>query len=209
MYKMEDPLICLNRGAPEKSFYKKYVSDKITSFHEKELRTAAANNSKMKYLNINLYGLTGRCHPAISSNIITTDDVKMMRPHLKMLGGDYLTYQIKSQQSGGSPLCRLCRSDIDSISHIVYSCRELNRKTFFSEMKYLCSLSKNNINFDEILKSEESTTQLILDPCSFNLVNRVHLDDPIREDFFKLSRQICYSLDKQRRVKLKNLLNHQ
>ena len=128
MYEMEDPLTCLNMDAPDKSSYKKYVSDKITSFHERELRTAAANNSKMIYLNVNLYGLTGRSHPAISSNIITTDDVKTMRPHLKMLGGDYLTYEIKSQQSGGSPLCRLCRSDIDSISHIVSSCRELDRK---------------------------------------------------------------------------------
>ena len=122
MYDMEDPFVCLNRDAPEKSVYKKYVSDKITSFHERELRTAAAKNSKMIYLNVNLYGLTGRCHPSISSNIITTDDVKIMRPHLKMLGGDYLTYQIKSQQSGGSPQCRLCLSGTESISHIVYSC---------------------------------------------------------------------------------------
>ena len=42
-----------------------------------------------------------------------------------MLSGDYLTYSIKAKQSGGSPRCRLCPSELDEaedINHIMHWC---------------------------------------------------------------------------------------
>ena len=205
MYGIEDPLSCLQRDPPNKSQYKQYISDKINIFHETELRLAAAKNSKMKYLNVSLHGLTGRLHPALGGDIRTTSDVDKMRPHLKLLSGDYLTYQVRSQQSGGSPICRLCGLADETSCHIIASCQKLDRKQFLEEYKSLCLLSENNISFDYMVKSEETLTQFILDPCSFNLKTRIHIDDPVKSALFKLSRDFCFSLDKQRRQKLNAL----
>ena len=107
MYGLKDPLQCLSSDPPPKSIFKEQVLTKITSFHERELREAAAANSQMRYLNVSVLGLRGRLHPSIT-NVSTTHAVKKMRPHIKMLTGNYLTFQEKSRQSGGDPSCRLC-----------------------------------------------------------------------------------------------------
>ena len=121
-YNMRDPLDFLAEDPPSRSEYKEYILTKITSFHEKELRQEAMTNSCMKFLHVDLTGLRGKHHPAIA-NIKTTAEVAKLRPHLKMLCGNLLTYGQKFQQSGlGSPHCRLCDSDFESISHIFASC---------------------------------------------------------------------------------------
>ena len=45
-----------------------------------------------------------------------------------MLSGNYLTFEQKSQQSGGSPLCRLCKNDTDpeTLEHLIAKCEELS-----------------------------------------------------------------------------------
>ena len=76
----------------------------------------------MLYLNVNLLSLRGRRHPCLN-NIFTVDDVKKLRPYLKFLTGDYLTYNLKFNQSGiGSPVCRLCFSEPETICHIIANC---------------------------------------------------------------------------------------
>ena len=109
LYGIEDPLTCLQRDPPEKSQYKKYTSDKINTFYEKELRQAASQNSRMKYFNVSLFGLSGRLHHAIGGNIKTSSEVDKMKPHLKFLSVDNPTFKIKSSQSGGPAVCRICR----------------------------------------------------------------------------------------------------
>ena len=90
--------------------------------HEKEMKVKAVNNSLMKYLNVSLSGLRGRHHPSLA-NIITANSVKKLRPHLKFLTGDYLTYLRKFEESGqGNPLCKSCRLENESISHILTLC---------------------------------------------------------------------------------------
>ena len=79
---------------------------KITAFYELEVMLLA-QDSAVKYLNVSLLGLRGRLHPAITG-VTTTHEVKKMRPHVKMLTGNYLTFEIKSLQSGGSAECRIC-----------------------------------------------------------------------------------------------------
>ena len=80
MYGLEDPLVCLQRDPPTKSQYKEHILTKITAFHETELRKMAANNSKMKYLNVTLTGLRGRHHLSLS-NIVTVEQVRKLRLH--------------------------------------------------------------------------------------------------------------------------------
>ena len=92
------------------------------------------------YLNVSLLGLTGRPHPAWVY-IGYANEVKKARIHLKMLAGDYYTYEIKSYQSGGSPNCRSCDPivAIETIEHILAVCEAyaLIRQRIFPEIEAL------------------------------------------------------------------------
>ena len=78
-----------------------------------------------------LAGLTGRHHPALSA-IYTTRDVERLRSHIKMLSGDYLTYSRVTQDSrseNADPSFRICRSahkqqsvPPESVDHILTEC---------------------------------------------------------------------------------------
>ena len=92
LYELPDPLSLLqNEDAWSKTAWKNWCSAKVRSYHERLWRNKASSNTKMIYLNIQLAGLTGRQHPALAG-IETTRDVERLRPHMKMLTGDYLTY---------------------------------------------------------------------------------------------------------------------
>ena len=110
-YGLDDPLTCLKNDPPEKSAFKEHILTKITAFYENELRQISMSNSSMTYMNVSVTGLRGKHHPALS-NLITCFDVQKSRPHLKMLCQDYLTYEKRADQSGGSPHCRCCGSDL-------------------------------------------------------------------------------------------------
>ena len=207
MYSLEDPLSCLQKQPPEKSTYKEIIATKIISFHEKEMKMKAEDNRLMKYLNVNLFSLRGRHHPALA-NIITTDEVKKLRPHLKFLTGDYLTYERKYQESGqGDPTCRTCKQESESISHIISQCSAYNsiRDRIFLEFSEVCKFTKNSINFENLKSDESVLTQFILDPTSFNLKNRVNIGDPAVPALFKLSRDLCTAIHAERTRKLREL----
>ena len=97
MYGIEDPSECLEREPPKKSSYKNYIKTKIAVFYENELRKKAEYNEKMRYFNVSVIGLSGRPHSAIL-NIETVQEVQKSRPHIKMLCGDYFTFETKSKQ---------------------------------------------------------------------------------------------------------------
>ena len=206
-YGLEDPLISLRRDPPPKSVYKEMIATKITVYHENLLRQSAARNDLIKYLNVSTIGLRGPHHPALS-NLITTHEVSLSRPHLKFLSGNYLTYKIKSDQSGGSPRCRLCQSGCDeTVSHVITTCPGLavQRNRLFSEFEELCTKTKTNIVFADILEREEELCQFILDPTSLNLPTRVSLNDPLVPQFYKLSCDFCHIIDKTRIGSLREL----
>ena len=121
-----------------------------------------------------------------------------------MLCGNLLTYGVKFEQSGvGSPHCRLCDSSYESVTHLVSSCPIFAdiREKILIEIEEKLQDSKNCLKISTLLKSEKTLTQFILDPTSMNLDVRVHMTDPIVNDLFKLSRDLCYSINK-RRMKL-------
>ena len=204
MYDMEDPLACLSRDPPSKATYKEHILTKICAYHEKQQMDLAKQNSRMNYLNVSLTGLRGKAHPAIF-NIKTAHEAKISRPHLKMLAGDYLTMQIKSTQSGGSPLCQVCTEDIPSIEtieHILIHCSAYSevRGRIIEELRnVLCQ----NEHIQTIIESKENLCQFILDPTSINLSNRVNQQDPVVDTLFHLSRDFCYAIN-ARRMKLLN-----
>ena len=169
----------------------------------------------MKYLNVSVLGLTGRPHPAITG-VTTSHEVKKMRPHIKMLTGNYLTFEIKSQQSGGSPECHLCPSDPDdpvsqdqgsipneSLQHLISQCSKFEdlRKRIKSSIETVCNNAKLKIEIETFSNNE--FTQFILDPSSLNLKKRVNISHPALPELFKLSRDYCYAIDRTRTQHIK------
>ena len=201
-YGLEDPFECLKRDPPQKSSYKELIQTKICAFYENSLRFSAENNSKMKYLNVSLSGLRGRRHPALSE-LVTTGEVKGARIHIKMLAGDYFTYDVKANQSGGSPHCRCCSPPSPSnedLLHILTICEAYAeiRKRIFPVFQALCSQSKSGVDFSEISSENITLCQFILDPSSFNLKTRIHMSEPILGSMFKLSRDYCSAINTAR-----------
>ena len=142
----------------------------------------------MKYLNVSLLGLRGKLHPSVT-NIYNTHSVKKMRPHIKMLAGNYLTFEDKSQQSGGSPFCKICiepeSENPETLEHLIASCDGLSeiRTNIVNEIKNLC---------------QQAMCQFILDPSSIHLETRVNIAHPILPALFQLSRDYCYAIDRKR-----------
>ena len=199
-YGLEDPLVYLGRDPPARSAWKELVSTKITAYFERKLRAAASTNRRMNFLNTYTCNLKGRHHPSLS-NMITTWDVKRSRAHLKFLSGNYLTYEVKAEQTGGSSICKICQTgSVETVSHIISSCSGMatERDKLFLDLRNLCTLTKNNLSLDNFMHSENVLTQFILDPTSLNLSIRVSLQDPIVSAFYRLSRDICFILDKTR-----------
>ena len=163
------------------------------------------SNSSMSYLNVSVSGLRGKHHPAIS-NLLTTLDVHKSRPHLKMLCQDYLTYEKKADQSGGSPHCRCCSSDLleerhkESLEHILTECVAYSevRERIMQELKSLCNKSRSRPDFENILIDRRKLCQFILDPTSLNLPSRICSNEPNLESFFRKSRDLCFSIHNRR-----------
>ena len=171
----------------------------------------AAKNSRMKYLHVSLSGLRGRHHPALA-NIVTTTQVQKSRIHLKMLAGDYFTYEVKSRQSGGSPHCRCCSttpSSSESLVHILARCGAYSeiKERIAGEFKNACFISKSKIDFDKIYNDDELFCQFVLDPASFNLKARIHMNDPILDQMFRISRDYCFAVNATRMKMLKTESN--
>ena len=209
-YDIEDPAITIKKTPPSHKEYSQYILTKITVYHEKELRAASQNNSKMVYLNVNVKGLSGRPHKALQG-VTTVQGVQKMRSHLKMLCSDTYTYEIKALYQGGSPLCRLCTgypngsTENENITHIVTQCDAYSdlRSRILHQMELICASAKTKINFKQILANNKELCQFILDCTSLNLSTRISEEDDICPRLFALSRDLCFGISKLRSQKLK------
>ena len=137
---------------------------------------------------------------------MTTEDVRKMRIHTKMLLGNYLTFKMKADQSGGSGRCRQCdNGEDDDICHILTSHMSPERKEILDQISFVSQHSQCQLNFHIIMKDSAKLTQYILDPTSLNLENRIGMSDPILPDVIKLCQTFCHLTDKERQETLKTL----
>ena len=205
MYGIEDPAKLISQQPPSKLEFRNHVHTKITVYHEKKLRIAATKNSKMIYLNVSIKGLNGRPHPALSG-IVTTEGVKKLRAHIKMLTDDLYTYDKKSKYQGGSSHCMLCGSnDTEDLVHILTICKTYKeaRIRILFQMEILCLRAKSDISFKTIMCDQSDLTQFILDCTSLNLKSRISEDDEICPLIFDLARDLCYTIMKRRNLEIK------
>ena len=141
-YSLPDPLGLLEReDAWPKSKWRNWCMTKVRSYHEKLWRVKSLTNSKMTFLNIQLSGLSGRHHPVLLG-LQTTRDVEKLRPHLKMLTSDYLTYsRIANDSKAGDPSCRLCRDSYTQSVDFqpVYRIVNFSLEFLYQLFRFLCS----------------------------------------------------------------------
>ena len=115
-----------------------------------------------------------------------------------MLCGNYLKFEIKSNQSGGSPHCRLCSYEIDSLEHLIAQCFKFDdvRTRMKTSISSILKESKIQINISDL--SDKQFTQFVLDPSSLNLPSRVNINHPVLPQLFQQSRDFCFAIDRIR-----------
>ena len=211
-YGLPPPLSLLKENLPaiSKDNWSILVKTRVTIWHEREIRKLAENNSKMKYLNVQLSGLNGNPHPALN-NILNTRDVKKLRTHLKFLTCDVLCNELLAcNQPSRSPACDLCGCPIDSIEHILVSCRALSevRDRLYPELvNTVVQVQPNNDIIHTAHHSPNVLAQFILDCTSTNLPEsyRIPAHNPEISAVFRISRDWCFAIHSERSRQLKTL----
>ena len=99
-----------------------------------------------------------------------------------MLAGDFLTYEMRANRSGGSPYCKNCPETTpknENLEHILTECNgyRKTRERIFLEFSGACKLIRSKVNFEDYLIDDLILSQFILDPTSLNLEKRVHVND--------------------------------
>ena len=212
-YHLPDPLALMQGDAWPSERWKTLVKTKITVYHESALRRKALTNWKLSYLNIQVTGLTGRHHPVLSG-VFTTHDVCRLRPHIKMLSGDYTCYATLGIERDMDPQCRLCSSfslspaPSEDIQHILTRCRGTAEVRDKLMPEVLNTVSKH-FSSNKILEHHDhrTMTQFILDCSSLNLSSSTRID-PNHPDIFhvvRACRDMCYAVHAERIRKLKAL----
>ena len=196
-YGLPSPLSLIQTIAWPKEAWDTLVKTKIISWHEKSLRSQALNNSKMKYLNVQLHGLCGRSHPALQY-ILTTQDSKKLRVHLKLLTCDYIRYD--------SQACSLCNDSNDDIpdltEHILVTCQATSsvRQRLFPELMNTVSRVQPTSSILLYNVSPSILTQFILDCTSINLPDsvRIPMHNPDITDIYRIARDWCFAAHSER-----------
>ena len=150
----------------------------------------------MTYLNVQIAGLSGHPHPALQ-NILTTQDVKKLRSHIKFLCGDFLTGERLGLDQGANPQCRLCSAPVETSEHILVQCRSLHevRERLLPEL--LNTVASVHPTSQIILNTTTPyLTQFLLDCTSLNLPNLYRLSRQIPgiHRIFRIARDWCFGI---------------
>ena len=216
-------LLCLRYGLPSpisllqsfppasKESWSTLVKTRVTVWHEQKLRNRSLSNSKMKYLNVQLLGLSGRPHPALQ-NILTSQDAKKLRIHLKFLTSDYLTNErLALDRPSLSAACELCSSPNDTIEHVMVTCKATAevRRRLFPELLNTVAQVQPMCNILRYHPPPSILTQFILDCSSLNLPDsiRIPAHNPGISSIYKISRDWSFGISCERSRLLKAMAN--
>ena len=151
----------------------------------------------MKYLNVQLLGLSGRPHPVIQ-HIQTTQDSKKLRLHLKFLTCDLYNYS-----TGVNQPCPHCNLPVtDQNEHALVSCQAFSdiRGRIFPEL--MNTVLQVPPTSQILLYNIEPTvmTQFILDCASPNLPGSIHVPvhNPRISEIYRVSRDWCYVIGREK-----------
>ena len=218
LYNLPDPLTLLESSPWSKECWKNHTKVVVTSHHEAYWRTRAADNIKLQYLNIKATGLTARPHPILSW-AETTQDVVILRPHIKLLAGDYQCYEYLAHDRGIEPYCRLCMSSTppsqqpptEDVDHILTQCRATS-DTRASYLPGVLNTVAQYIATHSLLSDPTSAqlSQFLLDCSSLNLANNFRVP-PHHPGFTPITKQCSIMIfaihqDRTRQLKASGLI---
>ena len=213
-YNLPDPLGLISSQVWPKEQWKVLTKTSVTVYHERILRQRARENSKLRFLNTQVSGLSGRPHPVLSS-ILCTQEVTLARTHVKMLSGDYPCFSYIGSDRHKDGFCRLCHHlfpqdspPVEDMVHLLVRCRSTadTRADILIELLDIISThSHHNI----LLKQPNHTdlAQFILDPTSLNLplLARISPNHSALSEVLRVCRKLCFATHKTRTKQLKNL----
>ena len=113
-----------------------------------------------------------------------------------MLLGVYFTREfLFKMQKISSPLCLGCNANVnETLEHLLLHCDHYQNIREGNLPRYL----QENKNISEILDSEDSIVQCILDPLSTNLPVIVQTGWDSPKEAYSISRKFCSSLHRKR-----------
>ena len=215
LYELPDPLELLSHHPWTKERWKNHVKAAVMKYHESTLRQKSVSNSKLRFLNIQARGLCGKVHPLLSW-VMTSHDVDIVRPHLKMLAGDYACYASLAHDNQSEPYCRLCLAQIsptqppqiEDLVHVLVTCNATNdtrSRVMPDLLNVICDHFPKNMILN--MPPHATVAQFIIDCSSLNLNNstRVNHDHPA---FTMITRQCStyvYAIHSERIRQLKVL----
>ena len=140
--------------------------------------------------------------------VFSTQDVRKLRAHLKLLSGDFLTAERAAKdQPSLNPSCILCGAETESISHILAECRALS-ETRDRILPELMNTTAKVQPFSRILDqpSPSELTQFILDCTSINLDESIRVPNHNQgiSEIFRVSRDLCFAITNERSRLLNN-----
>ena len=210
-YSLPSPLALLQSGSLwTKQAWNTLVRTRVTVWYEKEFRRLSLSNSKMQYLNVQLNGLSGAPHPCLL-NIMTTQDVKKLRLHLKFLTGDFLTNErLNLDQPNLSPACQLCHAPVESAEHVLVVCKatqEVRSRLIPDLMNTVAQVQPTCKLLESHPPQASILAQFLLDCSSLNLPDsfRVPAHNPAISAIFNVSRNWTFSISSARSRLLKLL----
>ena len=195
IYSMTDPLQLMEEAPWSKGRWKNYCTTMVTVYHEKQLREAATGNWKMDLFNVQMSSLRGKPHP-ILTGVDTVRQVMKLRPQIKMLCGDYLTYGTLAKQGDGSGHCRLCPGEWEDIRHILTECEatRVARDNVLPQLRDVLANVAPNVDYNDLAKDPKILSQFIVDCTSMNLPNesRINMSNSHMHEIFEITRDLCY-----------------
>ena len=205
-YCLPSPLALLTTTAWPKTAWVCLVKSRITNWHETYLRKKSLSNSKMKYLNVGLLGLSGAPHPALR-DIYMAQDEKKLRIHLKFLTCDFLTNErLSLDQPNRSPACPLCFAPVDSSEHIIAICTATKevRSRLLPELLNTVARVQPSCALLDYYTYPSIMTQFLLDCSSQNLPDkfRIPTQNPNITDIFRISRDWTFAVISERKRQL-------
>ena len=144
--------------------------------------------------------------------VLTTQDVSILRPHLKMLAVDYLCYDHLGCDRGTDPCCRLCQTfsnhpaPAEDMVHLLARCRateDIRNRVLPDLMNILAKFHLTNRLLSA--SSHDHLTQFILDCSSLNLPNDIRVP-PNHMGFISITKQcscLVFAIHKERTRQLK------
>ena len=155
----------------------------------------------MKYLNVQVLGLSGNHHPSLN-NINTKQDVRKLRHYLKFLCGDYLTGERRQKDQGTNPKCNFCQHPFETTDHVLTLCSattEVKQRLLPELLNTVLQVQPNCIILD-LSTHSHWLTQFILDCTSLNLpaTLRIGAHNPQVSQVFSVCRDWCHAICKAR-----------